>query len=553
MSISSKVTSLLIVLFVVVAGTQWATQKWVVSPSFEEIEQQYLEQSFEQIVNRLEVEVERLSTISYDWSDWVDTYEFIAGNDPNYPDRNLSEESFTPFDIRYFALVDSSLNIVWDMQFERDGGYPAALDSAPDAQHFLNLIEKNKPTLDLAIDQDQRVVDGIGWAKELYLYSLRPVFNEGEPLQTNGYLIMVRFMDKHALNSISQELMLPIELHPLVATPYSRATILSRTKARIQGTKLITLSDGTELWASTQKENKITQAGRASSNLALSVLISSGLIAFLIFQILIQRLFFRPLKKLTNHVNGIVDSGDYSRRTHVDRGDEIGCLGRSFDTVMGVVDRERNRLEEANHALSERQTQLETIQFELENANRSLEELALTDSLTGLANRRSLELRLEQNWGMLERANQELSLIMVDVDYFKRFNDRHGHQKGDECLQRVADILASVCRRSIDLAARFGGEEFILVLPGVSSAGACEIAMRIQIAMEKLGMPHGESAVHSNVTVSMGIACCIPKQDEHIESLIKSADQALYKAKQNGRNQFKVYDSWTSIQKLQNS
>ncbi|HEI8588531.1 TPA: GGDEF domain-containing protein [Klebsiella pneumoniae] len=160
-----------------------------------------------------------------------------------------------------------------------------------------------------------------------------------------------------------------------------------------------------------------------------------------------------------------------------------------------------------------------------------LESIANQDALTGTANRRALNAYLAAIW------QQKTPLaLMIDVDYFKRYNDRYGHQAGDECLSSVAQVLKMAVRAEGDLVARYGGEEFVVVLPGVSLAHATAIAERIQQKIREAGLPHAASAVASEVTVSIGIVASdgtVP-----IETLIARADSALYQAKNKGRNQW---------------
>lgn len=161
-----------------------------------------------------------------------------------------------------------------------------------------------------------------------------------------------------------------------------------------------------------------------------------------------------------------------------------------------------------------------------------LESIANQDALTGTANRRALNAYLAAIW----QQKTPLALMMIDVDYFKRYNDRYGHQAGDECLSSVAQVLKMAVRAEGDLVARYGGEEFVVVLPGVSLAHATAIAERILQKIREAGLPHAASAVASEVTVSIGIVASdgtVP-----IETLIARADSALYQAKNKGRNQW---------------
>jgi len=169
----------------------------------------------------------------------------------------------------------------------------------------------------------------------------------------------------------------------------------------------------------------------------------------------------------------------------------------------------------------------------------AMRELSLTDGLTGVANRRHFNDRLESEWRRCARANLPLSLIMIDIDHFKLYNDRYGHQAGDLCLQQVSAAMKRCAARPQDLLARYGGEEFILLLPQEGPQGAEVVAQRIQDEVRKLAVRHEASPTAPIVTVSMGLATAMPPLErQDANALIRSADANLYQAKQGGRNRY---------------
>jgi diguanylate cyclase (GGDEF)-like protein len=179
---------------------------------------------------------------------------------------------------------------------------------------------------------------------------------------------------------------------------------------------------------------------------------------------------------------------------------------------------------------------------DLERANQELAHLSLTDKLTEIANRRGFELFLEREWGRCVREGRSLSLIMVDVDFFKAYNDAYGHQAGDECLRKLARALMSNVNRPGDLPARYGGEEFIAVLSETGAEGAAIVAGRMRSAVEALRIVHERSQVSPYVTISLGCTTCAPGRGDEWTSLIRAADTALYQSKQNGRNRVSTID-----------
>lgn len=174
---------------------------------------------------------------------------------------------------------------------------------------------------------------------------------------------------------------------------------------------------------------------------------------------------------------------------------------------------------------------------ELSRANALLERLSSEDALTGLANRRAFDLRLAEEWARARRDGQPLALMMIDVDFFKRYNDRYGHPAGDACLQQVSDVFKAQLRRAGEFVARMGGEEFAVLLPGVGTAAAVQLAERMRRAVAAAAIEHAGSDAAAHVTVSIGTAALHPDGGLQPPALLREADAALYLAKQRGRNQ----------------
>lgn len=178
---------------------------------------------------------------------------------------------------------------------------------------------------------------------------------------------------------------------------------------------------------------------------------------------------------------------------------------------------------------------------QLRQDNRDLRALALTDSLTGLANRRQFDHYFEAEWNRLAREQQPLTLILCDIDYFKRYNDYYGHPTGDVCLAKVSDVLTYCIRRPADLVARYGGEEFAVILPNTDTAGGHSVASAIQDQLAKAAIPHVTSGAADTITLTMGIATVIPQHQLSSQDLLQAADLALYHAKQQGRDRIYVH------------
>lgn len=178
-------------------------------------------------------------------------------------------------------------------------------------------------------------------------------------------------------------------------------------------------------------------------------------------------------------------------------------------------------------------------------ANQGLRRMAYLDGLTQVANRRRFEQHLDSEWRRMARQREPLSIILGDIDYFKGFNDLYGHQAGDNCLRLVARTLSHAAKRPGDLVARYGGEEFAVILPNTDLKGAESVAEEIRRAIRERRINHRSSAIDTIVTMSLGVASCVPSTDSTAANLLKRADEALYVAKAGGRDQVQLAPTTT--------
>ncbi|MBK1707067.1 diguanylate cyclase [Halochromatium glycolicum] len=212
--------------------------------------------------------------------------------------------------------------------------------------------------------------------------------------------------------------------------------------------------------------------------------------------------------------------GELIARVHVH-----ATLARRTGELRALTHELEQRVAERTRALAE--------------ANQSLERLAMCDGLTKVYNRRYLDQALNREWRRAQREQRPLAALMIDLDYFKQYNDACGHQEGDRCLQRIAEALTEQAQRAGDLVARYGGEEFCVVVQS-NAERASALAEQIRQAVVALAIPHPSSAVAGHVTVSVGVAALVPTRDTDPDELIKGADKALYQSKREGRNRVSV-------------
>jgi diguanylate cyclase (GGDEF)-like protein len=198
------------------------------------------------------------------------------------------------------------------------------------------------------------------------------------------------------------------------------------------------------------------------------------------------------------------------------------------------------RLKDEMEKRRERERELTAMSRKLAAANQVLQRLSLLDGLTGIPNRRRFDEVLANEWKRAMRSKRPLSLVMIDIDHFKTFNDHYGHVAGDDCLRKVALAMSDILKRPTDVLARYGGEEFAAILPLTECDGAKAIAAAMKAGVIDLAIPHDHSSASSRVTISLGVATLVPMRGTMAAMLVAAADQALYEAKAGGRNRIAV-------------
>ncbi len=288
-------------------------------------------------------------------------------------------------------------------------------------------------------------------------------------------------------------------------------------------------------FTSVPHENRLWQSVLLTLGMLLIMLV---LMVFLLIRIM--QVGLAPLVRLEKSAWQI-GAGDFNVRVAECPGDppEMRLTVDAFNRMTASIETLLLKREQAEQALQQVNDQLEQKVLErtrsLEAANKKLATLSSTDGLTGIANRRRFDEVLLNEWRRAQRTRQPLALLMIDVDFFKNYNDLYGHRLGDDCLCKIAGILQGGSRRSSDLSARYGGEEFAIIAADTDAANALQLARSIHASIESLNEPHAGSP-SGKVTVSIGVATMIPESTQQPGVLIEMADRALYDAKNRGRN-----------------
>lgn len=248
------------------------------------------------------------------------------------------------------------------------------------------------------------------------------------------------------------------------------------------------------------------------------------------------------LKEIYGNISGHVTMEEMARILEYEHGLRLASMIKkefellNRDAIIAELESEHGSSLALIIETESQKYELEALKENLETLTEKLKRLSVIDGLTNLANRRHFDDFFDLSWRGAMRDLQTLSILMIDVDHFKLYNDNYGHQKGDECLRKVAQALSAFGQRAKDLVARYGGEEFAVVLANTTQFYLLRIAETIRKAVEDLNIAHGYSDVTDRITISIGASICTPSRECSQAALLNAADQALYQAKKMGRN-----------------
>lgn len=278
----------------------------------------------------------------------------------------------------------------------------------------------------------------------------------------------------------------------------------------------------------------LADSAKSTAQFILLLSVISLIVELIMLYSVMRRQVIQPLSHFVT-ASQRIGEGDFNSEDTlpVKREDEIGLMARAF---RAMAERIANYHHDLERAVEERTVQLKTITAQLQQANAELELMTYTDALTQVANKRRFDDSITQEWNRAARNQTALGLIMLDIDFFKRYNDTYGHVQGDECLRQVAGAVKQWANRSGELVARIGGEEFAVLQPQVSVEQLKASARKILETVRTLNIEHSSSEVSDHVTVSVGIAICIPGPGQSSTDLMTAADDALYRAKSLGRD-----------------
>ena len=542
MSIRLKVLGSLILGFVICAAGFFGTMHIFVWPVLKAFMVEDAIEDLTRVTNSFEREIETLDQLAHDWASWNELYAFMDSGDKTFVDSNLHVTTFLNNHLSLVAVLDKNQRPVWSYLFDK-----AANRLEPfDLQRAANLASDHP-----IFRMDAKRVGAQGGVKGIilvgereFLVSSRPILTTDEGGPARGILLFGREMDEEFNRRMAKLCMVDFAIRreteqaPLSGWEEAieekgvlyRYDLSPADFVRIE--RAYSDLDGRPSLRIKARIQKFDIA-RGGSPLTFPILM--GFLAFAVVASLtifvLSRTVLGPLRILTRHADRINESGDFTLRLESRRDDELGRLAHTFDRLMAHIEKNTS---------------------ELTAANAELERLSYLDGLTRISNRRLFDGRLETEWKRLTRRDESsLALIMIDIDFFKSYNDRYGHLAGDDCLRQVSAAIAQQVKRTSDVVARYGGEEFGLLLPATNIAGARELAERIRLAVENLHLKAAREDVSVYVTISLGVTVA-KTHEERLDqtALIARADAALYESKHNGRNRSTFLPFLPQAQKL---
>ncbi|KPP98166.1 diguanylate cyclase [Marinobacter sp. HL-58] len=538
MSISAKTTLLILLMGIALALSAFYIQRSIIFPAFHDIEIDYAKNSIDRVVRRLEAQRETIDFTTYDWSAWNDTYTFIQTGDPDYIESNLYPDTFLNLGLDVALFLNLDEDLVWGRVFD----FPPEGEIVDLTDTYIDELQAQLADFTGRIDPEDDIddqttsgiveVDGIP-----VLFTMRPIVKSDGSGPHKGYLVFGQFLDDDLIARFSDQIVQDFSIAPAPGTRASDTyTLKVIDQSALSASKIYSIEGKPVLRATAVLPRTITELGRDITyyGVALLVFLCTLLAAALLA--LFRWIVIKPIMSLKADISSISNAMDYSLRANIRNNDEIGALSREFNSMLGVMESNNSELLRLNAELTSKHQKVLEIQDELQAANTELRRLSEHDPLTGLSNRLALEKKFEQAWEILSRTGDPLTVMLADIDHFKLYNDRYGHQAGDEALKQVAAILAGAIQRKSDMAARYGGEEFLLVLPGTGVDAAMDIAAAIQEQIRAANIEHDRSPVRPFLTLSIGIASVVPNSDLTMDDLVSAADTALYRVKASGRN-----------------
>lgn len=518
LGIGPRIVALFVLVFGLMGGLGLMLMQSKLLPAFDAIEKHFAQDSVKRVASGFDEQLAALSILNHDWAFWDELYSHMQQRSNAFEDSNLSDAAMLTSHLNAVLLVDQQGQLVgMGRRPQSDGSLVHAEQVlAPLQRRWAAHPWQSRPT-ECGLTQASKILSAVCWT---------PIVHSDGQGAAAGLVVMVQELDDGAMAVIAQNAGAAFSIEPRAEEPNSPSAVelaweLPKFKyfsnRQVHATyepQNITLHyllrDLEDRPLSTVHmnlaRNLALQAQRILQEVAWQ-LAALALVTGLVLLLAIHHWLVRPIRQLQADLATMTSSRRWDRILTAKRPDEIGALTQGVNALLQVL-----------------HSQVD-----------ALETLSSTDALTGIANRRQFDERLAYEIVRLARRPAPLSLLVLDVDHFKRYNDLYGHPMGDVALQKVGTLLKDLCRQQ-DLPARIGGEEFALLLPETDAAGAIAMADKCMLALAAMALPHDSSPTDRYLTFSIGIATCETGQRGDANLLRIQADEALYAAKNLGRN-----------------
>ena len=521
LGIGPRIVLMFALVFGVMGSLGLALMEKSLLPAFRTLEKGFAQDSAKRVLSGFDEQLSGLGLLNRDWAVWDELYQHMQHPNKTFERSNIGPAVMLTSDLNAVLFMDLKGHATgWGVRAMGTGVLPRQEDLLAPLQRIL--AAKPVPPQGAQASQCgwlqmRKVLSAVCWAP------IVPSDGQGAP---GGVVVMARELNAQALAGIAQNAGAPFSIEPDTGAPAATAGPIvtwelppfrhfsNRQLTAHYAANTISLHyqlqdpEGQPL-ASVRMRLERTLAAQAR-HIVNGVAVQLAVVALVTGLVLLVTVHFwlvRPIRRLHADLATLTASRRWDRALAYDRPDEIGALTQGVNALLRV--------------LSEQVEALET--------------LSSTDALTDIANRRQFDQRLAYEFVRLARRPAPLSLLVLDVDHFKRYNDRYGHPMGDIALQKIGTLLKEFCRQQ-DLPARIGGEEFALLLPETDAAGASAMAEKLRQALHSLAIEHDHSPTDPHVTASIGIATWDSDHRGEASGLLAQADEALYTAKRSGRN-----------------
>lgn len=527
-SIATTLVSRIVAVYLISAGGFMALLAGAVNFGFAEIEDGVISEDAVRVEHAVSIELDALTTLCREYSVWDESYDFLESGDEKYIDYNMPRDWRRRVDVALIAFMRLDGGVVWAGRFA-DGELSPGGVGAAELERLADLLRRDAP--------EGRASQAILETSTAPIYvAVEPVVKSDGSGSPRGYLVFGKDLDQRRIAGLAETTRTTIRLAGVsqvsaAAVEAAGATdgtavkryAVARKGGRISAAVGIRRPDGDEATLEVSRSRDLWRAGqRILWFVGLSVT-GMNLLSGIVLIVLLKGLVLRPILLISRFLERVIATEDFSSRLSLPRQDESGALAEDISRLLSHI---------------------ESRSADLIKLNEELERVANTDRLTGLPNRRMMESHINQEIrrmhrdcrGSSQRGN--FSVLLCDVDFFKLYNDTYGHPAGDACLTAIGAAIQGSIHRAGDLACRYGGEEFLVVLPDCGDEGARCVAERILQEVRALELPHAASTVAPRVTISIGGASYGVGDSFDQAALFEAADGALYRAKREGRDRY---------------